>query len=114
MTKSDTDLIYHALTFADQQFAEMSRKTGREVLSSTEQAQLKRLIATYEALRAEQRTVPDNPARRELSDPEALNLIAQRLSGQEWACADDLEYVAELVRSTGRSIEELGNRPKNP
>jgi hypothetical protein len=40
-----------------------------------------------------------------LTDTTALDLMAARLSGVEWD-ADDIEYIASLLRLTGREIKE--------
>lgn len=40
-----------------------------------------------------------------LTDKQALDLIANQLSLTEWG-ADTCDYVAEVVRATGRTIDD--------
>lgn len=42
-----------------------------------------------------------------MTDSEALNLIADLLSGTEWNI-DTLMSISDLVTSTGREIKDLG------
>ena len=56
-------------------------------------------------------TAPIQPeAQREFEGPtdeQVVNAIAARPSNAEWRGADDLDYVADLIRSTGREVKDV-------
>jgi uncharacterized protein YbaR (Trm112 family) len=52
----------------------------------------------------------DQEAQREFEGPtdeQVVNAIAARLSNAEWHGADDLDYIADLIRSTGREVKDV-------
>jgi uncharacterized protein YbaR (Trm112 family) len=52
----------------------------------------------------------DQEAQREFecpTDEQVVNAIAARLSNAEWRGADDLDHIADLIRSTGREVKDV-------